>query len=389
LFAETHTRRKEGAVFARILPVIRKEFIHIIRDPRTLAVMFIAPLMQLVLFGYAATSDVRNVPMAVFDQDRTPQSRHLVTSFVQSGQFTIAQYVGSEQELARLVDAGQARAGLIIPPRYGADLLSGQGAQVAFVLDGSDPSVASSALSSARLIGQVEATNVQQQALARRGGSVVLAQPMEVRPRVWYNPDMASAVFMVPALIGLILQMQATLLTSSAIVRERERGTIEQLIVTPIRPLELILGKILPYALVALLITLEILISGTLLFGVPIKGSVTLLLSIACLFLLSTLGIGLLISTVANTQQEAFLLTFLTLLPSIFLSGFIYPIAAMPKILQFFSGFIPLTYFLTVVRGIVIKGVGVPALTTQITALAIFGVILIVLASLRFRKRLD
>jgi ABC-2 type transport system permease protein len=376
-------------VFARILPVIRKEFIHIIRDPRTLAVMFIAPLMQLVLFGYAATSDVRNVPMAVFDQDRTPQSRHLVTSFVQSGQFTIAQYVGSEQELARLVDAGQARAGLIIPPQYGADLLSGQGAQVAFVLDGSDPSVASSALSSARLIGQVEATSVQQQALARRGGSVTLAQPMEVRPRVWYNPDMASAVFMVPALIGLILQMQATLLTSSAIVRERERGTIEQLIVTPIRPLELILGKILPYALVALLITLEILISGTLLFGVPIKGSVTLLLSIACLFLLSTLGIGLLISTVANTQQEAFLLTFLTLLPSIFLSGFIYPIAAMPKILQFFSGFIPLTYFLTVVRGIVIKGVGVPALTTQITALAIFGIVLIVLASLRFRKRLD
>lgn len=376
-------------MFARILPVIRKEFIHIIRDPRTLGVMFIAPLMQLILFGYAATSDVRNVPMAVFDQDRTPQSRHLVTAFVESGQFSIARHVGSEHELATMVDAGQARAGLIIPPKYGAELLSGQGAQVAFVLDGSDPSVASSALSSARLIGQVEATSVQQQALARRGGSVALTAPVEVRPRVWYNPDMASAVFMVPALIGLILQMQATLLTSSAIVRERERGTIEQLIVTPIRPLELILGKILPYALVALLITLEILISGTLLFGVPIKGSVTLLLGIACLFLLSTLGIGLLISTVANTQQEAFLLTFLTLLPSIFLSGFIYPIAAMPRILQFLSGFIPLTYFLAVVRGIVIKGVGVPALTTQISALAIFGVVLIVLASLRFRKRLD
>jgi ABC-2 type transport system permease protein len=380
---------RRGAVFARILPVIRKEFIHIIRDPRTLAVMFIAPLMQLILFGYAATSDVRNVPMAVFDQDRTPQSRHLVTAFIQSGQFTIARNVGSEQELARMVDAGQARAGLIIPPQYGAELLGGQGAEVAFVLDGSDPSVASSALSSARLIGQVEATNVQQQALARRGGAVALAPAMEVRPRVWYNPDMASAVFMVPALIGLILQMQATLLTSSAIVRERERGTIEQLIVTPIKPFELIVGKILPYALVALLITVEILISGTLLFGVPIKGSVTLLMGIACLFLLSTLGIGLLISTVANTQQEAFLLTFLTLLPSIFLSGFIYPIAAMPKILQFLSGFIPLTYFLTVVRGIVIKGVGVPALTTQISALSIFGAILIVLASARFRKRLD
>jgi ABC-2 type transport system permease protein len=375
-------------VFSRILPVIRKEFIHIIRDPRTLAVMFIAPLMQLILFGYAATSDVRNVPMAVFDQDRTPQSRHLITAFVESGQFTIARVVGGEQELAQMIDAGQARAGLIIPPRYAADLLGGQGAQVAFVLDGSDPSVASSSLASARLIGQVEATNVQQQAVARRG-AVSIVPAMEVRPRVWYNPDMASALFMVPALIGLILQMQATLLTSSAIVRERERGTIEQLIVTPIRPFELIVGKILPYALVAMLITIEILISGTLLFGVPIKGSVLLLLAVACLFLLSTLGIGLFISTVANTQQEAFLLTFLTLLPSIFLSGFIYPIAAMPKVLQLASTFIPLTYFLTVVRGIVIKGVGVPALMTQIIALAIFGTVLITLASLRFRKRLD
>jgi ABC-2 type transport system permease protein len=376
-------------MFSRILPVIRKEFIHIIRDPRTLGVMFIAPLMQLILFGYAATSDVRNVPMALFDQDRTPQSRHLTAAFVESGQFTIARSVASEQELAQMIDAGQARAGLIIPPNYGADLLGSQGAQVAFVLDGSDPSVASSALSSARLIGQVEATSIQQQALARRGGGVSITPAMEVRPRVWYNPDMVSAVFMVPALIGLILQMQATLLTSSAIVRERERGTIEQLIVTPIRPFELIVGKILPYALIALLITIEILISGTLLFGVPIKGSVVLLLGIACLFLLSTLGIGLFISTVANTQQEAFLLTFLTLLPSIFLSGFIYPIAAMPKILQYASAVIPLTYFLTVVRGIVIKGVGVPALTTQITVLAIFGGVLIVLASARFRKRLD
>jgi drug efflux transport system permease protein len=376
-------------MLSRILPVIRKEFIHIIRDPRTLGVMFLAPLIQLILFGYAATSDVRDVPLAVFDQDRTPQSRHLITAFIESGQFKVARAIGSEQELAQLIDAGAARAGLIIPPRYASDLLNGTGAQVAFVLDGSDPSVASSALSSARLIGQIEATTVQQQALARRGGVVSLAPPLDVRPRVWYNPDMASAIFMVPALIGIILQMQATLLTSSAIVRERERGTIEQLIVTPIRPAELIVGKILPYALVALLITIEVLLAGTFWFGVPIKGSLTLLLGISCLFLLSSLGIGLLISTVANTQQEAFLLTFLTLLPSIFLSGFIYPIAAMPKVLQYASGVIPLTYFLTVVRGIVIKGVGVPALTSQIIALAIFGAALIVLASTRFRKRLD
>jgi ABC-2 type transport system permease protein len=372
---------------SRLLPIMRKEFIHIIRDPRTLVVMFVMPLMQLILLGYAATSDVRDIPLAVYDQDRTPQSRHLVESFVQSGQFSINRMATSEQDLARLIDNGTVRAGLIIPPTYAADQLGGRGAQAAFVLDGSDPSVASSALSSARLIGQVEATNIQQESLARRSGGLVLTSPIEVRTRVWYNPDMESSVFMVPALIGLILQMQATLLTSSAIVRER--GTIEQLIVTPIRPFELILGKILPYALVALLITLEILVIGTFWFGVAIQGSLLLLLGISCLFLISSLSIGLLISTIAQTQQEAFLITFLTILPSVFLSGFIYPIAALPRVLQFLSGLVPLSYFLVVVRGIVIKGVGVPALTTQILALTIFGAVLIVLAASRFRKRLD
>jgi ABC-2 type transport system permease protein len=373
----------------RLWPIIRKEFIHIIRDPRTLVVMFVMPLMQLILLGYAATSDVRNIPLAIYDQDRTPQSRHLADTFVESGQFSAARMTVSEQELTALIDNGTVRAGLIIPPTYAADLIGGRGAQAAFVLDGSDPSVASSALSAARLIGQVEATNIQQQTLARRGGGLVLAPAVEVRTRVWYNPDMVSAVFMVPGLIGLLLQMQATLLTASAIVRERERGTIEQLIVTPIRPFELVLGKILPYAVMALLITVEILIIGTFWFGVPIKGSVLLLLGIACLFLLSNLGIGLLISTIAHTQQEAMLLTFLMLLPSVFLSGYIFPLAAMPKALQLVSGLVPLTYFLVVVRGIVIKGVGVPALTSQIVALGIFGAVLIVLASARFRKRLD
>ncbi len=377
-FSGSAHSHEENGMFSRLLPIIRKEFIHIIRDPRTLGVMFIQPLLQLILLGYAATSDVRNTPMAVQDQSRTPQSRHLVEAFTQSGQFAVARMVSSEHELAA-----------IIPPAYAADLNGGRGAQVAFVLDGSDPTVAASALSSAQLIGQVEATNIQQQMLARRGTSVALAPPVDVRPRVWYNPDMASAVFMVPALIGLILQMQATLLTASAIVRERERGTIEQLIVTPIRPLELILGKILPYALVALLITIEILVIGTLLFGVAIKGSILLLLGIACLFLISSLSLGLLISTVAQTQQEAFLLTFLTILPSVFLSGFIYPIAALPRVLQVISGLVPLSYFLVVVRGIVIKGVGVPALGSQIAALTLFGAVLIVLAATRFRKRLD
>ena len=291
--------------------------------------MFIAPLMQLILFGYAATSDVRDIPLAVLDQDRIAAEPASDRGVRRVGPVHGRAQAGSEQELAQMIDAGAGARRPDHPAR-----LCRRPAQPArarrspLCWTAPIPSVASSALSSARLIGQVEATTVQQQALARRGGALALVPSLEVRPRVWYNPDMASAIFMVPALIGMILQMQATLLTSSAIVRERERGTIEQLIVTPIRPFELIVGKILPYALVALLITIEVLLAGTFWFGVPIKGSVLLLLGISCLFLLSTLGIGLLISTVANTQQEAFLLTFLTLLPSIFLSGFIYPIAA-------------------------------------------------------------
>lgn len=370
-------------MLSHLWPVMRKEFIHIRRDPRTLAVMFIAPLMQLILLGYAATTDVRNIPLAVIDQDRTSASRTLIEAFVASGQFVVVQHAASDQELARSIDSGQARAGLIIPPGYAVDLLRRQGAQVIFVLDGSDPSIASSSLSAARLIGQAMSIGIQTE---RRAAT---APPLEMRTRVWYNPDMTSAVFMIPGLIGLVLQLQATLLTASAIVRERERGTIEQLIITPISPFELIVGKILPYALVALLITLEVLLLGTFWFGVPIKGDVGLLLTISCLFLLSTLSIGLLISTVANTQQEAFLLTFLTLLPSVFLSGFIYPVAAMPAVLQFISGMIPLTYYLIVVRGIVIKGVDATVLLPQIGALALFGAILIVAATVRFRKRLD
>jgi ABC-2 type transport system permease protein len=369
-------------MFSRLWPVMRKEFIHIRRDPRTLAVMFIAPLMQLILLGYAATTDVRHVPLAVFDQDRTSASREIVAAFVVSGQFAVAQYASSDREFAALIDSGQARAGLIIPPGFAADLTGRRGAQVIFVLDGSDPSIAGSSLSAAQLIGQAKAVDMQ---VERRGPPA----PLEVRTRVWYNPDMASAVFMIPGLIGLVLQLQATLLTSSAIVRERERGTIEQLIITPITPYELIIGKILPYALVALVITIEVLFLGTLWFGVPIKGNVGVLLAISCLFLLSTLSIGLLISTVANTQQEAFLLTFLTMLPSVFLSGFIYPIAAMPPVLQFVSGVIPLTYYLVVVRGIVIKGIDVTLLLPQVGMLTLSGILLIAFATTRFHKRLD
>jgi len=392
-FVRWHTRRLWTSVIAvmnRILPIIRKEFIHILRDRRALMIAFLTPVIQMVILGYAATTDVRNVPLAVLDQDRTRQSRTLIDAFVQSGQFTVYRYVMSERDLAAQIDSGQARAGLIIPPDYGRTVTAGRDVGVVFVLDGSDPSVASNALSSARLIGASLATRVREETLARRGvTTVTMPGAPQVRERVWYNPDMDSAVFMVPGLIGLVLQFQATLLTASAVVRERERGTIEQLIVTPIRPYELMLGKILPYAVIELLVVGEVLLVGTLWFGVPIRGSLILLVAIACLFLVSTLALGLLISTIAHTQFEAFQLSFLTLLPSVFISGFIYPIDAMPAALQLISKIIPLTYFLVVVRGIIIKGVGIEALLPQIAALTIFGAALLTIASLRFRKRLD
>jgi ABC-2 type transport system permease protein len=392
-FARWRTRRLWTSgivVMNRILPIIRKEFIHVLRDRRALMIAFLTPVIQMIILGYAATTDVRNVPLAVLDQDRTRQSRALIDAFVQSGQFTVYRYVMSERDLAAQIDSGQVRAGLIIPPDYGRTVIAGRDAGVVFVLDGSDPSVASNALSSARLIGVALATRVREETLARRGATTTLMPGVpQVRERVWYNPDMDSAVFMVPGLIGLVLQFQATLLTASAVVRERERGTIEQLIVTPIRPYELMLGKILPYAVIELLVVGEVLLVGTLWFGVPIRGSLILLVAIACLFLVSTLALGLLISTIAHTQFEAFQLSFLTLLPSVFISGFIYPIDAMPAALQLISKIIPLTYFLVVVRGIIIKGVGIEALLPQIAALTIFGAALLTIASLRFRKRLD
>jgi ABC-2 type transport system permease protein len=392
-FARWRTRRLWTSgivVMNRILPIIRKEFIHILRDRRALMIAFLTPVVQMIILGYAATTDVRNVPLAVLDQDRTRQSRALIDAFVQSGQFTVYSYVTSERDLAAQIDSGQVRAGLIIPPDYGQTVTAGRNADVIFILDGSDPSVASSALSSARLIGASLATRVREETLARRGvTTATMPGAPQVRERVWYNPDMDSAVFMVPGLIGLVLQFQATLLTASAVVRERERGTIEQLIVTPIRPYELMLGKILPYAVIELLVVGEVLLVGTLWFGVPIRGSLILLVAIACLFLVSTLALGLLISTIAHTQFEAFQLSFLTLLPSVFISGFIYPIDAMPALLQLISNIIPLTYFLVVVRGIIIKGVGIEALLPQIAALTIFGAALLTIASLRFRKRLD
>ena len=374
---------------SRLLAIMRKEFIQIRRYPRTLAIMFLIPVFQLIMFGYAVTTDVKHLPLAVLDRDKSAASRELIDTYQASTYFDIAYNVGSERELADLMDSGAARAGLIVPAGYSADLARRGAAQVAFAIDGSDPTVANTALAAAQTIGQAKSAEIVQAMLSRSGLNVSDMPGLDVRTRVWYNPDLASANYMIPALIGVILQMLTAMLTALAIVRERELGTIEQLIVTPLKSWELVVGKIVPYVLIAFFDTVEVLLIGTLWFKVPINGSVVLLLSLACLFVMSSLGIGLFVSTVAHKQQEAMLLTFFTIIPSIFLSGFMFPLVAMPAALRALSYGIPLTYFLVIVRGIVLKGVGLPVLLPQVVALAIFGVVIMSLSTLRFRKRLE
>ncbi len=373
----------------RLFSLIRKEFIQIIRDPRTLILTFLMPVVQLLLLGFAATNDVRNVPLVVYDQDRSAASRALLDAYRAADYFRVDFAVASEDELRGLIDRGNARAGLIIPPDYAEKLAGGQTASVAFIIDGSDPTLAGTALASATLIGQAQATALTVERLAARGQAGAIQPPVQVRSQIWYNPDLVSAYYMIPAMIGLILQFMTTVLTATAIVRERERGTIEQLIVTPIRSWELMVGKLSPYVIIGFVDMVEILVAGVLIFGVPINGSLPLLLALAGLFLVTTLGLGLFISTISNTQQEAVLTAMFTMLPSIFLSGFFFPLAAMPPILQTLSYAIPLRYFLIVVRGIVVKGVGPEALYPEIIALSIFAVVIMGGAALRFRKRLD
>jgi ABC-2 type transport system permease protein len=374
----------------RLLSLIRKEFIQIVRDPRTLGLTFVIPVVMLFLLGFAATNDVRNVPLVVLDQDRSQGSRALLDAYRAADYFHLDYYVSNVDEMRSLIDSNKARAGIIIPPDYGSTIAAGRVAQVAFVIDGSDPTVASTAFSAARLIGQAQSSRIilQQTALSTLAGKITQA-PVDVRTQVWYNPSLVSAYYMIPGLIGMILQFLTTMLTATSIVRERERGTIEQLIVTPIRSWELVVGKLVPYVLIAFFDTLEILLVGVLVFKIPINGSLALFLGLSGLFLVTTLGLGLLISTLANTQQEAMLTTMFTILPSIFLSGFFFPLAAMPIALQIISYAIPLRYFLIIARGIVLKGVGANALQPEIIALALFAVLVMGAAAVRFRKRLD
>ena len=373
---------------SRLISIIRKEFIQIFRDLRTLVMILIIPIMQLFLLGYSATSDVRNIPLAVLDQSRSPASRSLLDSYRAADYFRIAYSVQSEAEIETLIASGKARAAIIIPPDYAQRLAEGN-AQVAFILDGSDPTSASTALSAAKLISQSHSTDILTERFSRAGLNMRVQPPVEARTTVWYNPDLISAHFMIPGVIGMILYAIAAILTATSVVRERERGTIEQLIVTPIRPWELIVGKLTPYVILGFFNTIEVLAVGHWWFGVPIRGDIGLILLLSGIFLVTGLGIGLFASTVANTQQEAMLTVWMTLLPSIFLSGFFFPLEAMPKFLQWLSYLMPLRYFLSIIRSLLLKGVGLEMIQIDVIAMTLFAVGIMTLAALRFRKRLD
>lgn len=373
----------------RLRALMRKEFTHMRHDPRTFMVIFIMPILQLVLLGYATNTDVKNVPTAIFDQDNSTSSRTLLAAYQSTGFFSLDYYVTSENELNRLIQGGQAKVGISIPPNYSSDLAAGHTVNVAVLIDGSDPTVAQTALSTATLVGQSQGSAIRIQDLAMRGPAVASALPLDTRTMVLYNPDLLSTYNMIPALIAMILMMTTTNLTSAAIVKERERGTIEQLIVTPIRSWELVVAKITPYVFVSMLNVLVILVVGTFWFHVPIQGSVLLLLALTGLYLLPNLGLGLLISTFAKSQQQAQFMVMPIMLPSMMLSGFFFPVAALPVVLQFVSSLLPVTYFMIIVRSIVVKGAGLDLLIRPSIALGIFSVVLVGIAALRFRKTLD
>lgn len=373
----------------RLWSVMQKEFIQVLRDRRTLLIMLITPVLQLVLFGYAVETQVDHLPTVVVDYSRDVQSWRFVDALVNTGYFDVHGYLTSEKEVIEAIDSGRASAGVIIPAGFAAAMERGESAQALVIVDGSDPNVAQSALNAATTVGQEYSVQVMTEKLNRHGLARIFTPPLDLRMRLLYNPNMKSINFMLPGILGMILQQQALLLTAFAIVRERERGTIEQILVTPIRPWELTLGKILPYILLTIVNMGTTLVVGLWWFGVPFKGDVALFWALSFVFLFTSLGMGMLISTVSTTQSQAQQLSFLILLPSLILSGYIFPRESMPRLIHDVGYAIPLTYYLKILRGIMLKGISVEYLWPQIIPLAIFGTVVFVISAFSFRSTLD
>ena len=373
---------------SRLLGIIVKEFIHLKRDLLALTLALGVPVAMLFIFGWAINTDVKHVPTAAWDQSGSVEARVFLEAMVNSQYFDIRRWVRSQRELTRLIDDGTAKVGVVIPPDFAARLTRRQ-AMVQVIVDASDPLVATSAVNAAGSLGAQRSLQIFAQSTEGTPVPRDLAPPLDVRVRAWYNPDLLSAVFIVPGLIGALLMQTTITAMAVSVVREREKGTLEALIVSPIRRWELLLGKIIPNLLVAYGQMTMALLVAHFVFDVPIRGSLLLLYTLSLVFMMGTLGIGIFVSTASRTVPQAMQLAFLTFLPSIYLSGLLFPIEGMPTAAQYLASIIPLTYFLKIVRGIVLKGVGFQYLWPSFLPLVAFGAVIFCLAVLKFRKQLD
>jgi len=377
-------------MFRRIYVVVCKELIQIKRDPIALMLLFMLPAFLLFIFGFAINLDIRKIPLAVLDYDRTENSRTLVDRFVTSGYFVLVKRLSSEEEINRLLDRGEVKVVLKIRNNFQRDVLKGKSTPVQVLIDGTDNNTATVVMGYARTIIQEHSRDALFELLRSSGGTSFAALPsLDVRPDIWYNPELRSINFMVPGLIGIIMMVVAVVNMSVSIVREKERGTIEAIMVSPLKPFELMLGKIVPYIMIAVTALLLIILLSRYFFAVPFRGSFWLFMFLSLIFLASALSTGLFISSITKTCQVAWLISFLTtILPSIILSGFIFPISSMPWPIQIISYSLPVKYYITILRGIILKGVGLTVLYPQALILLGFAVVLITVSSFRFKKRI-
>lgn len=374
--------------FQRYWSIVKKEFIQIKRDKASFGIAIGMPVMMMLLFGYAVATQLEHISTVVLDQSRTAESRELVRSFQNTLYFDLKEQVNSMEAVEQSINSGKVHAALVISPDYSTELLNKERPQVQLIIDGSDPTTARTAFSSGMMAGERYGMKVMQE-LGEKFPQKAQLGGVEVSTRVLYNPSLRNQNFTIPGLVGLIMQNITVLLTAFALVRERERGTIEQLIVTPIKSSELILGKLTPYVLIGFLDFLFSLALGMLWFQVPIRGSISLLILLGAGFVICALAIGILISTISKTQLQAMQLSFLIILPSVLLSGFVFPREAMPQIIQWLGYAMPLTYFLNILRGIITKGVGMEYLIKDVGMLFGLGMFLLGLSVVRFRKKLD
>lgn len=365
----------------RIGAILWKEFIQLIRDPKTLGLIIFMPVMQLMIYGYGINTDVKHMSTIVYDEDQSPLSRRLVQALEQSAYFDMVYVAQSEQEVRVALDRGKVKAGLHIPPKFSRKLLAGIGAQLQMLIDGTDSNPANTAMNTS--------VAVVNNFLQQEGLIGVTVSPIEFRPRMWYNPDLKSSYFLVPGVVGLLLMLLIPMITSSAVVREKERGNLEQLLVTPIRPYELIIGKLIPYMLVGLVIATTVLTTARFLFHLPLRGSPFLLFCLTGLYLMVCLGLGLLASTVADNQMQASQMIMFFAAPSILLSGFFFPRETMPKPIYLLGNIIPLTFFLRIIRGITLKGLHLADLWPEVGVLALMATVVLTLSVLKFHKRLS